>query len=82
MIDAYETSGTSPTVSFEPLLDDKQAGEMLGLHPKTLQRLARRGEIPAVRIGRYWRYRASALNQWIEVNSSGQLACVGNERRI
>lgn len=82
MTDAYQTSGTSPTSHFEPLLDDKQAGEMLGLHPKTLQRLARRGEIPAVRIGRYWRYRASVLNQWIEVNSSGQPACVGNERRI
>ena len=82
MINTYETSGTSPTESFEPLLDDKQAGEMLGLHPKTVQRLARRGEIPAVRIGRYWRYRASVLNQWIEVNSSGQLACVENERRI
>jgi excisionase family DNA binding protein len=82
MSDAYQTSGTSPTVLFEPLLDDKQAGEMLGVHPKTLQRLARRGEIPAVRIGRYWRYRASVLNQWIEVNSSGQPACVGNERRI
>jgi excisionase family DNA binding protein len=82
MSDAFQTSGTSPTVLFEPLLDDKQAGEMLGLHPKTLQRLARRGEIPAVRIGRYWRYRASVLNEWIEVNSSGQPACVGNERRI
>src|ERR1039457_5631407 len=72
MTDAYQTSGTSPTSPFEPLLDDKQTGEMLGLHPKTIQRLARRGEIPAVRIGRYWRYRASVLNQWIEVNSSGQ----------
>jgi excisionase family DNA binding protein len=82
MTDAYQTSGNSPTLPFEPLLDDKQAGEMLGLHPKTVQRLARRGELPAVRIGRYWRYRASVLNQWIEVNSSGQLACVGNERRI
>lgn len=82
MIDAYETSGNSPTVLFEPLLDDKHAGEMLGLHPKTLQRFARRGEIPAVRIGRYWRYRASALNHWIAVNSTGQPACVGKERRI
>jgi excisionase family DNA binding protein len=82
MTDAYQASGTSPTLHFEPLLDDKQAGEMLGLHPKTVQRLARRGKIPAVRIGRYWRYRASVLNQWIEVNSSGQLACVENERRI
>ena len=66
MIDAYQTSGSSPTRPFEPLLDDEQAGEMLGLHPKTIQRLARRGEIPAVRIGRYWRYRASVLNQWID----------------
>jgi len=82
MTDAYQTSGTSPTMSFEPLLDDKQAAAILGLHPKTLQRLARRGEIPTVRIGRYWRYRASVLNQWIDVNSSGQPACVGNERRI
>lgn len=82
MSDAYQTSGTSPTVFFEPLLNDRQAGEMLGLHPKTLQRLARRGEVPAVRIGRYWRYRASVLNQWIEVNSSGQPACAACERRI
>lgn len=58
--------------NFEPLLSDEQVGQMLGLHPKTVQRLARRGEIPAVRIGRYWRYRATALNDWIEVNSTRQ----------
>jgi excisionase family DNA binding protein len=50
------------THTFEPLLDDKQAGELLGLHCKTVQRLARRGEIPAVRIGRYWRYRARVFS--------------------
>ena len=74
MTDAYQTSGNSPTV-FEPLLDDGQAGEMLGLHPKTIQRLARRGEIPAVRIGRYWRYRASALNHWVDVQSQQHRPC-------
>lgn len=57
---------------FEPLLSDKQAGELLGLHPKTVQRLARQGELPAVRLGRYWRYRASVLNEWIDLNSTGQ----------
>jgi excisionase family DNA binding protein len=51
--------------SFEPLLSDSQAAELLHIHPKTLQRLARRGEIPAIRIGRYYRYRASQLNDWI-----------------
>ena len=58
--------------NFEPLLSDEQAGELLGLHPKTVQRLARNGELPAVRIGRYWRFRASALNQWIDVHSTCQ----------
>ena len=70
------------TTIFEPLLSDKQAGELLGLHPKTVQRLARQGELPAVRIGRYWRFRASALNAWIDLQCAGQPACVENERTL
>jgi excisionase family DNA binding protein len=66
---------------FEPLLTEVQAGELLGLHPKTIQRLARLGEVPAIRIGRYWRFRASLLNAWIELQSTGQPACVGEPQR-
>lgn len=54
------------SVSCEPLIDEKQAAQFLGgLHPKTVQRMARRCEIPSVRIGRYWRFRASELDAWI-----------------
>ncbi len=67
---------------FEPLLSEVQTGELLGLHPKTVQRLARNGELPAIRIGRYWRFRASALNEWIQLQSSGQPACVETERTL
>ncbi len=63
---------TGTASQFEPLLSDLHAGELLGLHPKTVQRMARRGELPAIRIGRYWRFRASALNRWIEVHSTCQ----------
>lgn len=56
---------------FEPLLSDAQAGELLGLHPKTVQRLARAGEIPAIRIGRYWRFRTSELDAWLETLATG-----------
>lgn len=66
------------TTQFEPLLSDAEAAELLGLHPKTLQRLSRQGELPAIRIGRFWRYRASALNSWIDLQSSGQPAQRGN----
>ena len=59
-------------VAFEPLVDDSTVAQLLMIHPKTLQRMARRGEIPAVRVGRFWRYRASLLDQWLKsrLNSS------------
>jgi excisionase family DNA binding protein len=60
------------TQTFEPLLSDSQVGQLLGLHPKTVQRLARSGEIPSVRVGRKWRYRATALEAWLAVQSSRQ----------
>ncbi len=76
MINAYETSGTSPTVpcvNFEPLLNDAEAAKFLGgLHPKTVQRMARRGDVPHYRIGKYYRYRASELSAWLVLHSSGQ----------
>lgn len=33
----------SSSVQFEPLLSDAQVSQLLGLHPKTVQRMARRG---------------------------------------
>ena len=58
--------------SFEPLLTPEQAAKILGgMHPKTLMRMARRGEVPAIKLGRYWYFRASSLNAWIEVSSTG-----------
>ena len=51
--------------SFEPLLDSTEAASLLRIHPKTLQRMARNGEIAGVQIGRLWRFRASVLNSWL-----------------
>lgn len=51
---------------FEPLLDSDEAAQLLKIHPKTLQRMARRGEIPGVQVGRLWRFRRSELNAWVE----------------
>ena len=51
---------------FEPLLDSEEAAALLKIHPKTLQKMAREGEITAIQVGRLWRFRASALNQWLD----------------
>jgi excisionase family DNA binding protein len=56
--------------SFEPLLDCTEAAKLLRMHPKTVRAKARKGEIPGIQIGRAWRFRASALNQWIETIAS------------
>lgn len=58
----------------EPLLNDAEAAKFLGgLHSKTVQRMARKGEIPHYRVGKYYRYRASELNDWLVLHSVGQI---------
>lgn len=52
---------------FEPLLNSEQAAELLQIHHKTLQKLARRGEIHGTHIGKLWRFRVSDLNAWFEL---------------
>jgi excisionase family DNA binding protein len=51
---------------FEPLLDSEEAAALLKIHPRTLQKLARQGEVTAIHIGKLWRFRASALDEWLK----------------
>ena len=50
----------------ELLLDSHEAAAVLGVHPRTLQRMAPRGQIAGVQVGKLWRFRASALAEWID----------------
>ena len=58
-------------VLFEPLLDTDEAATLLKIHPKTLQQMARSGQIVGARIGKLWRFRASVLNDWLERKMAG-----------
>jgi excisionase family DNA binding protein len=64
---AHSTGAFSP----EPLLDSIQAAAIMQIHPKTLQKLARKGTIRALQIGKVWRFRASVLDEWIEQKLAG-----------
>ena len=57
---------SSHDAAFEPLLDSEEAAALLKIHPKTLQKMARSGEISGIHIGKLWRFRASALKEWLE----------------
>jgi len=62
---------TDISLPFEPLLDSTEAAALLKIHPKTLQRMARNGEITGIQIGKLWRFRASVLNFWLTQKSRG-----------
>jgi excisionase family DNA binding protein len=53
------------------LLTPGQVAEILGVHEKTAERLARRGELPGFRVGRYWRFDSEELSRWISAKSQG-----------
>lgn len=58
---------------FEPLIDANEVASLLGLHPKTVQQMARTGRVPGIRIGKFWRFRKSEIDRWLrsEVNYAG-----------
>jgi excisionase family DNA binding protein len=59
-------SVTADESSFEQLLDSDEAAALLKIHPKTLQKMARNGQIKGVQVGKLWRFRASELNKWLD----------------
>ena len=61
----FDTNSRFGLPDFEPLLNSEQAAELLQIHHKTLQKLARRGEIRGMHVGKLWRFRTSDLNDWL-----------------
>jgi excisionase family DNA binding protein len=60
-----DTSSTTPEkYPPEPVWDCYAASRFLCIHPATVKRLAREGELPAFRIGNRWRFRPSELDGW------------------
>jgi len=51
---------------WEPLLTPIEAADLLRIHPKTALRLARSHGLPAIRLGKHWRFRTCDLRSWAE----------------
>jgi len=58
------------TAASKRVLDSHGTALYLGAHVETVRRLARRGEIPSYKIGKDWRFRKDALDQWIRADGS------------
>ncbi len=42
-----------------------EVAQYLGVVPDTIYRKARRGEIPAVKVGKVWRFPKETLDKWL-----------------
>jgi len=43
----------------------EEAAKFLRIHPRTVTRMARVGQLPAFRIGTHWRFLPSDLDSWM-----------------
>ncbi len=48
----------------------EEVATYLHLHPLTVRALARKGQLPIFKVGRQWRIKRAALNEWIERQSA------------
>jgi excisionase family DNA binding protein len=57
--------------TFDALLSVEDTARMLGVSAYTVRQLARDRRIPAIRLGRFWRFRRSSLDEWIAGQERG-----------
>ena len=55
------------------LLRPKQLAEYLQLSQRSVCRLLERGDIPGVKVGGQWRFRKTAVDEWLDLS----IQCLG-----
>jgi len=49
-----------------PLMTVDEVAEFLRLKPETIRSMARRGDLPGIKLGRVWRFRRTSISQILE----------------
>jgi excisionase family DNA binding protein len=47
------------------IMKTKEIANYLRLHPLTINKLSKEGKMPAIRIGRVWRFDKEVIDEWI-----------------
>lgn len=73
-VHAFPDRPVSAETSFVPLWHPRDAAAYLGIHEKTVIRMARNKQLPALRLGKHWRFRRPDLVSWTgsQLNSNRQ----------
>jgi excisionase family DNA binding protein len=65
-IQGVDREGTNSSISNGTLLTVDEVAKILRLQPETIRSMARRGDLPAIKLGRVWRFRSSSITQLLE----------------
>lgn len=66
MSDISGADVNDPRPRLQAFLTTDEVLGYLNTTPRTIYRLIRSGELPAVRVGGQWRFRRDALDAWVE----------------
>jgi len=58
---------------FKRVLTIGEVAEIIRVHPATIYRLVKKGELPAFKIGGNWRINPHALDAWLAAGSQALL---------
>ena len=64
----------TPTSADDDVVAASEAAILLGAHVETVRRLARRGVVPAFKVGKDWRFSRRTLSQWVDAQQRGREA--------
>jgi excisionase family DNA binding protein len=56
---------SSPENFLDPLWTVEDVADFLKLQPETIRSMARRGELPALKIGKVWRFQKHAIHEML-----------------
>jgi excisionase family DNA binding protein len=59
-----DAMATESKYSLPRVMTVKELSEYLRVHPSTIYKLLRRGELPGFRIGTDWRFNAEVIDRW------------------
>ena len=61
----------------ERWLNVEEIAKHLGIAPITIYRWVERGAMPSQRVGKFWRFKASEVDQWIDKGEAKDVGDVG-----
>ena len=65
-INGVDHEGAKPSISYGTLLTVDEVAKIFRLKPETIGSMAQRGDLPAIKLGRVWRFRSSSITQMID----------------